>query len=35
VLPGLAMVVVTLALAAVVAGWRDRLDPRIRAELHL
>jgi peptide/nickel transport system permease protein len=34
-LPGLAMVVVTLALAAVVAGWRDRLDPRIRAELHL
>jgi peptide/nickel transport system permease protein len=34
-LPGLVMVIVTLALAAVVAGWRDRLDPRIRAELHL
>jgi len=34
-MPGLVIVVVTLALAAVVARWRDRLDPRVRAELQL
>jgi peptide/nickel transport system permease protein len=34
-MPGLMIVIVTLALAAVVARWRDRLDPRIRAELQL
>ncbi|MGX6605565.1 ABC transporter permease [Micromonosporaceae bacterium Da 78-11] len=34
-MPGLVIVIVTLALAAVVARWRDRLDPRVRAELHL
>ncbi|GAA3211988.1 ABC transporter permease [Dactylosporangium siamense] len=33
--PGLAIVVVTLAIAAVAAHWRDRLDPRVRAELQL
>ena len=33
--PGLVLVVVTLALAALTAHWRDRLDPRVRAELHL
>jgi peptide/nickel transport system permease protein len=33
--PGAAIVTVTLALATVVARWRDRLDPRVRAELHL
>lgn len=34
-MPGLVIVIVTLALAAVVARWRDRLDPRVRAELQL
>ncbi|WP_433063805.1 ABC transporter permease [Dactylosporangium sp. CS-033363] len=33
--PGAAIVVVTLAVAAVAARWRDRLDPRVRAELQL
>lgn len=33
--PGLAIVVVTLALAALAAAWRDRLDPRTRSELQL
>ncbi|MFI5496300.1 ABC transporter permease [Actinoplanes sp. NPDC051859] len=35
IMPGLVIVIVTLALAAVVARWRDRLDPRVRAELQL
>ncbi|GAA0221025.1 ABC transporter permease [Cryptosporangium japonicum] len=35
IVPGLLIIVVTLALAAVVARWRDRLDPRVRAELEL
>ncbi len=35
IMPGLIIVIVTLALAAVVARWRDRLDPRVRAELQL
>ncbi|MGX6604537.1 ABC transporter permease [Micromonosporaceae bacterium Da 78-11] len=34
-MPGLVIVIVTLALAAVVARWRDRLDTRVRAELQL
>lgn len=33
--PGAAIVVVTLAIAVLAARWRDRLDPRVRAELHL
>ncbi|TDC68854.1 ABC transporter permease [Micromonospora sp. KC606] len=33
--PGLLLVAVTLALAALTGRWRDRLDPRARAELHL
>ncbi|MEV6692048.1 ABC transporter permease [Micromonospora sp. NPDC051196] len=33
--PGLLLIVVTLALAALTARWRDRLDPRVRAELQL
>ncbi|MEU4570415.1 ABC transporter permease [Micromonospora sp. NPDC023956] len=33
--PGLLLVVVTLALAALTGHWRDRLDPRVRAELNL
>ncbi|TDB76700.1 ABC transporter permease [Micromonospora sp. KC723] len=33
--PGLLLVAVTLALAALAGRWRDRLDPRVRAELHL
>ncbi|WP_238005828.1 ABC transporter permease [Dactylosporangium sp. AC04546] len=33
--PGAAIVVVTLAVAALAAHWRDRLDPRVRAELQL
>ncbi|MBE1486325.1 ABC transporter permease [Plantactinospora soyae] len=33
--PGLAIVVVTLSIAVLAARWRDRLDPRVRAELHL
>ncbi|TDB79682.1 ABC transporter permease [Micromonospora sp. KC721] len=33
--PGLLLVAVTLALAALTGRWRDRLDPRVRAELHL
>ncbi|MEV5764428.1 ABC transporter permease [Micromonospora sp. NPDC052213] len=33
--PGLLLVVVTLALATLTGRWRDRLDPRVRAELHL
>ncbi|MEU7781038.1 ABC transporter permease [Micromonospora parva] len=33
--PGAVIVVVTLAIAVLAARWRDRFDPRIRAELHL
>ncbi|GAA0386171.1 ABC transporter permease [Micromonospora gifhornensis] len=33
--PGLVLIVVTLALAALTAHWRDHLDPRVRAELQL
>ncbi|MFI6760866.1 ABC transporter permease [Micromonospora sp. NPDC050417] len=33
--PGAVIVIVTLAIAALAAHWRDRLDPRVRAELHL
>ncbi|XTZ17816.1 ABC transporter permease [Micromonospora echinospora] len=33
--PGLLLVVVTLALAVLTGRWRDRLDPRVRAELQL
>ncbi|MDG4760506.1 ABC transporter permease [Micromonospora sp. WMMD710] len=33
--PGAVIVVVTLAIAVLASHWRDRLDPRIRAELHL
>ncbi|GAA2511187.1 ABC transporter permease [Pilimelia columellifera] len=33
--PGVVIIVVTLALAAVATRWRERLDPRVRAELHL
>lgn len=35
IVPGLVIVVVTLAVAALAARWRDRLDPRVRAELNL
>ncbi|MFV2115914.1 ABC transporter permease [Micromonospora sp. LOL_025] len=35
IVPGLLLVVVTLALAALTGRWRDRLDPRVRAELNL
>ena len=35
IVPGLALVTVTLALAALTGRWRDRLDPRVRAELQL
>lgn len=33
--PGAVIVVVTLAIAVLAAQWRNRFDPRIRAELHL
>ncbi|MDO3703107.1 ABC transporter permease [Micromonospora sp. C28SCA-DRY-2] len=33
--PGLVLIVVTLALATLTGRWRDRLDPRVRAELNL
>ncbi|SCL34902.1 peptide/nickel transport system permease protein [Micromonospora nigra] len=33
--PGLALIVVTLALAVLTGRWRDRLDPRVRSELQL
>lgn len=33
--PGAAIVVVTLALAAFASAWRDRLDPKTRSELQL
>ncbi|SCF06408.1 peptide/nickel transport system permease protein [Micromonospora haikouensis] len=35
IVPGLLLVAVTLALAVLTGRWRDRLDPRVRAELHL
>jgi peptide/nickel transport system permease protein len=35
IVPGAVIVVVTLAIAALAARWRDRLDPRVRAELNL
>ncbi|MDG4830702.1 ABC transporter permease [Solwaraspora sp. WMMD1047] len=35
IVPGLLLVAVTLALAVLVGRWRDRLDPRVRAELNL
>ncbi|GLZ01576.1 ABC transporter permease [Actinoplanes sp. NBRC 103695] len=35
IVPGLVIVTVTLAIAALAARWRDRLDPRVRAELEL
>ncbi|GHJ10431.1 ABC transporter permease [Micromonospora humidisoli] len=35
IVPGLALVAVTLALAVLTGRWRDRLDPRVRAELQL
>ncbi|MEW2382706.1 ABC transporter permease [Micromonospora sp. NPDC047707] len=35
IVPGLALVAVTLALATLTGRWRDRLDPRVRAELNL
>lgn len=35
IVPGLAVIVVTLAIAALSARWRDHLDPRVRAELDL
>jgi len=35
IVPGLLLVLVTLALAALTGRWRDRLDPRVRAELNL
>ena len=35
IVPGLLLVAATLALAALTGRWRDRLDPRVRAELHL
>ena len=31
IVPGAVIVVVTLAIAALAARWRDRLDPRVRA----
>lgn len=33
--PGAVIVAVTLAIATLAARWRDRLDPRVRAALHL
>jgi len=33
--PGAVMIVVTLALAAVAARWREHLNPRLRSELEL
>ncbi|GIF68523.1 ABC transporter permease [Asanoa ishikariensis] len=33
--PGAVIVVVTLAIAALAARWREHLDPRVRAELEL
>ncbi|MDG4827447.1 ABC transporter permease [Asanoa sp. WMMD1127] len=33
--PGAVIVVVTLAIAALAARWREHLDPRVRAELQL
>ncbi|GAA1657503.1 ABC transporter permease [Actinoplanes couchii] len=35
IVPGLLIIVVTLAIAALATRWRDRLDPRARAELDL
>ncbi|MDI6104770.1 ABC transporter permease [Actinoplanes sp. NEAU-A12] len=35
IVPGAVIVMVTLAIAALAARWRDRLDPRVRAELNL
>ncbi|WP_349879245.1 ABC transporter permease [Micromonospora sp. HUAS YX12] len=35
IVPGLLLVAATLALAVLSGRWRDRLDPRVRAELHL
>ncbi|MEU5726679.1 ABC transporter permease [Micromonospora sp. NPDC047738] len=35
IVPGLVLVAVTLALATLTGRWRDRLDPRVRAELNL
>jgi peptide/nickel transport system permease protein len=35
IVPGLVIVAVTLSIAAVATRWRDRLDPRVRAELQL
>jgi peptide/nickel transport system permease protein len=35
IVPGAVIVVVTLAIAALAARWRDHLDPRVRAELDL
>ncbi|WP_229402323.1 ABC transporter permease [Micromonospora okii] len=35
IVPGLLLVAVTLALATLTGRWRERLDPRVRAELHL
>ncbi|MFC7550030.1 ABC transporter permease [Plantactinospora sp. GCM10030261] len=35
IVPGLVLVAVTLALAALTGRWRDRLDPRVRAEVRL
>ncbi len=35
IVPGVLLVVVTLALATLTGRWRDRLDPRVRAELNL
>ncbi|WP_328468700.1 ABC transporter permease [Actinoplanes sp. NBC_00393] len=35
IVPGLLIIVVTLAIAALAGRWRDRLDPRVRAELNL
>lgn len=35
IVPGAVIVAVTLAIAALAHRWRDRLDPRVRAELNL
>ena len=35
IVPGAVIVAVTLAIAALANRWRDRLDPRVRAELDL
>ncbi|WP_431875517.1 ABC transporter permease [Micromonospora marina] len=35
IVPGLLLVAATLALAVLTGRWRDRLDPRVRAELQL